>query len=382
MYFKKNFCTIFFLFFGIIVNAKTVNLDTISVLNVVDKVVKWQLEHYDDMDKNRIYKSFGDLSWENGVFLSALSEWAEYRKDSTMIEWYRNICKRNRYSLSTANHRIYHADDLAVCLMYATLYDKTNNDEVIHHTLSRLEFIMNHPSEAVFGKKSKHMNDRWCWCDALYMAPPVFARFANITGNDRMRDFMDKEYWDTYDFLYDKSDSLFYRDAKYFKRKENNGEKVFWGRGNAWVLAGLSRIISYLPYDYPSRDKYVSLFKEMVSRIVTLQDKHGYWHASMLDPSSYPDPEMSCTTFFTYSLWWGINNGILDKKVYLNYAINGWRAIENCVQPNGMLGWVQPVGQDPKKVTAEMTEVYGPAAVMLAAMEILKYIDDIHNLDL
>lgn len=41
------------------------------------------------------------------------------------------------------------------------------------------------------------------------MAPPVFARFANITGNNKMRDFMDKEFWDTHKFLYDESESLF-----------------------------------------------------------------------------------------------------------------------------------------------------------------------------
>ena len=109
--------------------------DSSAVLNTVNKVVDWQIEHYSDMNKNRIYKSFGDLSWENGVFLSALSEWAEFRNDSSLISWYRNICERNRYSLSTANHRIYHADDLAVCLMYATLYDKTGKDEVIHLSL-------------------------------------------------------------------------------------------------------------------------------------------------------------------------------------------------------------------------------------------------------
>ena len=74
-------------------------------------------------------------------------------------------------------------------------------------------------------------------------------------------------------------------------------------------------------------------------------------------------------------MWWGINNGVLDEEIYLKSAINGWNAIVGSVQKDGMLGWVQPVGQDPKKVTAEMTEVYGPAAVMLAAMEILKFSD-------
>ena len=69
-------------------------LDSSAVLNTVNKVVDWQIELYSDMNKNRIYKSFGDLSWENGVFLSALSEWAEFRNDSSLISWYRNICER------------------------------------------------------------------------------------------------------------------------------------------------------------------------------------------------------------------------------------------------------------------------------------------------
>ena len=40
-------------------------------------MVDWQIEHYSDMNKNRIYKSFGDLSWENGVFPPSLASLPE-----------------------------------------------------------------------------------------------------------------------------------------------------------------------------------------------------------------------------------------------------------------------------------------------------------------
>jgi len=42
-----------------------------------------------------------------------------------------------------------------------------------------------------------------------------------------------------------------------------------------------------------------------------------------------------------------------------------------------MLGWVQPIGHDPQAVTKNMTEVYGPAAMMRAAMEIIIFLNSV-----
>ena len=42
---------------------------------------------------------------------------------------------------------------------------------------------------------------------------------------------------------------------------------------------------------------------------------------------------------------------------------------------DGKLGWVQPVGADPKKVTRDMTELYGTGAFLMAASEIYKLAD-------
>jgi hypothetical protein len=43
-----------------------------------------------------------------------------------------------------------------------------------------------------------------------------------------------------------------------------NGAKLFWSRGNGWVLGGFARVLPYMPADYPSRAKYVMQFREMV----------------------------------------------------------------------------------------------------------------------
>ncbi len=44
------------------------------------------------------------------------------------------------------------------------------------------------------------------------------------------------------------------------------------------------------------------------------------------------------------------------------------------VQPTGMLGFVQPIGDAPQNVSAEKNEVYGTAAFMLAGLEVIEYV--------
>ncbi len=44
----------------------------------------------------------------------------------------------------------------------------------------------------------------------------------------------------------------------------------------------------------------------------------------------------------------------------------------DAVSAEGKLGYVQPIGADPRKVTREMTEVYGVGAFLLAGNQIYK----------
>ncbi len=109
----------------------------------------------------------------------------------------------------------------------------------------------------------------------------------------------------------------------------------------------------------------------MAERLVELQDPKGYWHASLLDPGSYPAPETSATSLIVYALAYGINNNLLEKEVYQEPLMAGWSHLLSVIDDNGKLGWVQPIGADPKSVTGDMTAVYGVGAFLLAASEML-----------
>ena len=202
------------------------------------------------------------------------------------------------------------------------------------------------------------------------MAPPVYAKMYRLTGDRRFIDFMNEEYRATCDFLYDREEHLFYRDCNYFDRREANGSKVFWGRGNAWVIAGLCEVLQELPSSNRHRAYYEALYLELAKRLAELQSPDGYWHASLLDPASYPSPETSATGFITYALAYGVNQGLLDRDAYLPVVLKGWQALTDAVEPDGKLGYVQPIGADPKKVTRDMTETYGVGAFLLTGCQV------------
>jgi rhamnogalacturonyl hydrolase YesR len=113
----------------------------------------------------------------------------------------------------------------------------------------------------------------------------------------------------------------------------------------------------------------------MAEKLLALQSADGFWHASLLDPASYPNPEMSATAFFVYGMAWGVNNGYLDRTTYLPAIVKGWKSMVGSVWPDGKVGFIQPIGADPKNVTREMTEVYGVGGFLMAGSEIARLID-------
>lgn len=210
---------------------------------------------------------------------------------------------------------------------------------------------------------------RWCWCDALFMAPAAFVEMTLQTGDPRYQDFAMREFWATTDFLYDPAERLFYRDSRFFERRDAKGRKEFWSRGNGWVLAGMARTIPLLAKGSADRVRMEGLFLQMASRLKELQKPDGYWSPSLLAPEGSP-PESSGTGFYTYGIAWGINNGLLPRAEYEQSARRGWAALQRAIQPDGRLGYVQQVSDRPEKVEAGDTQYYGVGAFLLAATQI------------
>lgn len=359
---------------------------------VVNDVVQWQKNNMPDAGRAVYNPKY--TGWADGVFLSAVSEWAKVDDSLNLKEWLREIGENENYE--PAPRTLNPANDIAISMMYIDLWKENSRPQYILDTITdfqgqlveleggwneliptieRLDYQMKYyPDTENLDFYVARNHERWCWCDALYMAAPTYAYLANVTGNSEYRDFMNREFWRTTDALYSPSDSLFFRDTRYIGMKEANGEKVFWGRGNGWVIASLAKLIDLLPVEYPDRQEYVQLYLELMTRLVELQDEDGFWRTSLMDPESFPAKEMSATGFCAYALWWGINRGLMPEEKYLDNAEKAWKSMVASVHPDGMLGSVQPIGDTPENITPDKNEVYGTAAFALTGKEIIEYL--------
>lgn len=261
--------------------------------------------------------------------------------------------------------------DWQICFQtYADLYNLSPDPKKIARAREVMEYEMR-----------TDKNDYWWWADGLYMVMPVMTKMYKITGNTL---YLKKlhEYWEyANSIMYDKDESLYYRDAKYTfdKHKSVNGKKDFWARGDGWVLAALAKIIQNLPADAPYRSEYIDRFKTMAKAVAKCQQPEGYWTRSMLDPEHAPGPETSGTAFFTYGILWGLNNGYLDKKTYEPVIVKSWKYLtETAMQKDGTIGYVQPIGERAipgQTVDANSTANFGVGAFLLASCEMVRYIE-------
>jgi unsaturated rhamnogalacturonyl hydrolase len=254
------------------------------------------------------------------------------------------------------------ADDQAIGQAYLDLYHRRHDAGMIAPLRKQFDLLMRQPDDP--------KRPVWWWCDALFMAPRVWAGLARETGEKSYLDYMDRQWWITSNLLYDPEKHLYSRDANFLNKHEANGKKIFWSRGNGWVLAGLARVLEVMPQDYPSRTKYVDQFRQMAARVAQLQGADGLWRPGLLNEAGYPLSEISGSAFFIYAMAWGVNHGILDRKEYLPLLERGWSGVLSHVYEDGRLGGIQPVGAAPGDFKPTSSYVYGVGAFLLAGSEL------------
>lgn len=353
-----------------------------SVMQVTDKVARWQIKTFDEAYRYRAVtragsypRPYSTLVWQNAVLYTGMDQWRRVSADpEPYLKWLKKIGRNNYWEFGWKNP--YSSDDHAVGLLYLRLYDEFGDDDMIKPMRRRFNSIMKAPNTGSLerGTEDDWMK-RWGWCDALFMAPPVWAGMARVTGEKAYLDFLDREYHAAYDLLWDPEENLFWRDSSFFRQRELNGKKLFWARGNGWVIAGLALMIPELPEQWEGREFYITLYRRLAARLIQCQRTDGTWSMGLLgDETAYPERETSGTGLITFGLAWGINYGLLDKATYEPAVFAAWNALTECVREDGLLGYVQPVGAEPGNSFADKSEVYGVGAFLAAGSEVYKLV--------
>ena len=344
-----------------------------SALNLGRAVAGWQLAHMDgqfDYVQTHRPGTQNPRGWIQGAFYAGLTAFAERTGDEGYARALRAHGAAQQWGLGK---RPLHADDHVIAQTWLWLHARDRDPAQIAPVKARFDAILADPPRAdltfIDGTEDQPCQARWCWSDALFMAPPTWTALSAATGDKRYAAYADREFWAATDWLLDKEHGLYFRDSRYFDRRDDRGRKIFWSRGNGWVYAGIVNVLKALPADHPSRPRYLALFKRMSAKLASTQKGDGYWSPSLLAPENSP-PETSGTAFFVYGLAYGVNQGLLKEARYARAVRLGWSALARAVRPDGKLGWVQQVGYAPDHVGADDTQLYGAGAFLLAASEV------------
>ena len=352
------------------VAQKSSDLDKTAIKKSMIKALEWQEAH-------PIF-AIHPTDWTAGAYYTGVVRAHKSTKDMMYMAALKNQAVKNNWQ---TYKRLHHADDVAISYsyLYISKAEKRRNFVDLEPTKKFLDAHLYEDDVWKQGTRKNEMGQTilWWWCDALFMAPPVLNLYAKYTNQPKYLDEMHKFYMQTYNQLYDKEENLFARDMRFVWKgnkkdlKEKNGKKIFWSRGNGWVLGGLALILDDMPKDYKHRDFYVNLYKKMANRILELQHEDGLWRTSLLSPESYNHGEVSGSGFYTFALAWGVNNGLLDIK-HTSTIKKAWKALAACQHEDGRVGWVQNIGASPEPASADSWQNFGTGAYLMAGSEVLK----------
>lgn len=167
------------------------------------------------------------------------------------------------------------------------------------------------------------------WVDAFYMVPPFLAvagypeeAFKQIMGYRRV--------------LWDPEKKLFHHiwdeDLQQFERK------FFWGVGNGWAAAGMTRVIRALPDSMPNeKDLLAGFVEEVIDGCLKFQRSDGLFHDVLDDPATFV--ETNAAQMLSYSIYRGVQGGWLNPS----YQTQADRIREAVYQKVDQFGLVQGV---------------------------------------
>lgn len=86
-----------------------------------------------------------------------------------------------------------------------------------------------------------------------------------------------------------------------------SGAPFYWCRGNGWMAAGMTDLLTYLPAGNPHREAILAQYRKMMETLRSYQNEEGLWSQLVDEPQSWT--ETSGSAMFTYAMITGVKKG-------------------------------------------------------------------------
>jgi|WetSurMetagenome_2_1015567.scaffolds.fasta_scaffold00545_11 unsaturated rhamnogalacturonyl hydrolase len=264
-------------------------------------------------------------AWEQGVASQALLELGEndlvilLAKDAVV-----NQKKDGRLGLNEGDKPVADPASNGEPVMFAA---KSTGDPALTLAAKRmLDFLLYKAPRTSEGIIYHNYIENMIWVDAFYMVPPFLA--VSGYGKEAVKQINGYRK-----ILLNPEKNLYYhiwdQDRQKYERK------LFWGVGNGWAAAGMTRVIMALP-DSMKKEKMLiaGYIKEVVDGCLKYQREDGLFHNILDDPLTFI--ETNTSQMLAYTIFRGIKGGWLDNS-YLKYATRMRKAVYQKVDKFGLV---------------------------------------------
>ena len=233
-------------------------------------------------------------------------------------------------------YRVDQSDTAAPALTAYALYLKTGEarykavvDRVVKYmkTAKRiLDYMPNHlgnsPESWVYPKS--------VWVDSVMMYGVFTSWYGLSAGDDELYDFARKQPELFAKYLQDPQDKLFYHSYWVKGGHTYPKNKLFWGRGNGWVIAGLPRVIENFEQGSTEKTRAIEIVRETSAALLPYQREDGFFETVLNKPGK-TYIESSATALIAGGWLQGVREGYLDHS-FREPAIRSLQAVMDCLE--------------------------------------------------
>jgi unsaturated rhamnogalacturonyl hydrolase len=283
-------------------------------------------------------------NWEQGTVAQALLEMGEY---DLVVSFARAAIMRQeegRFSVIGGNMPVNDCSSIGEAVLFSgkltgdPVFMKGAGDmlEVIKTTTHRnSEGIIYHTQEPA----------KYIMSDAFYMLPPFLAAAGEydeaLKQIEGYRKYLYHAHEQLYSHIWDGPNNKFERED-------------FWGVGNGWAAAGLTRVIKLLPGSRTEDKKRLIVYvREVVDGCLKYLRSDGRFHNVIDKTDTFP--EVNLSQMISYTIFRGVKSGYLEsgylekaKKMReaANEQVDNMGYVQNvCGVPGFDRSYVAPEGQ-------------------------------------
>jgi len=273
--------------------------------------------------------------WGDALYLWSLTELDAFLGEPRYLGLASAWCAR----FVAQSPRVDQSDTCAPGLVTWAVYRKTGDPGCLGLTRRVVDYMEREPR--LRGDAPNHLGHspegrlypRSIWVDSLMMFGVLAARHAADTGNASLLNLASRQPRLYADLLQDRATGLF-RHSWWAKRAAPYpAGRIFWARGNGWVVASLPMILGQLGQDHPERAGIIDILRRLAPSLLRLQRADGWWDTLLETPGrSYR--EASATALIAAGFMRSAREGLLEPE----YGAAGIRAFDALVESLGAPG--------------------------------------------